>query len=432
MRKLILTISAFSLIAFNVLADQNRRQEVFFWDYGDKTSATINRVLNMKKDVDTTTFVLSGGEWSVTNNVTFPTNSALRVAYGSTFAVDNGSTVALPNVLFDAEGAVVFTGAGNASGDAIFFYRYPVWGDTTQYNIGDGVLTEAQIETWIENGDLTFAGGTTQSFDNAYITNLTAEIADIISNLAVGGDLGVTSNLAVGGTSTFSGPTIFKNTNTHESGSHDIYENGSSVTYESNSVVTYETGSSLVMATNSLISGDGFTQSIVEVITNSSEIVTLLTPAGTVLASFATATPDGYLYCNGTNVSRTTYANLYAAIGDSCGEGDGSTTFTLPDLRGRFLRGQDDGASRDPDDTSRTAMATGGNTGDAVGSVQGHALQAHTHSVSEVGGGTNVHPGSPAEASSSDDENVTTGGASGSTSTETRPVNAYVRYYIKY
>ena len=49
--------------------------------------------------------------------------------------------------------------------------------------------------------------------------------------------------------------------------------------------------------------------------------------------------PDGWLLCNGANVSRTTYANLFAAIGTNFGSGDGSTTFTLPNLGGRFIEG---------------------------------------------------------------------------------------------
>ena len=49
--------------------------------------------------------------------------------------------------------------------------------------------------------------------------------------------------------------------------------------------------------------------------------------------------PDGYLVCNGANVSRTTYADLFAVIGTTFGSGDGSTTFTLPNLIDRFVQG---------------------------------------------------------------------------------------------
>ena len=49
--------------------------------------------------------------------------------------------------------------------------------------------------------------------------------------------------------------------------------------------------------------------------------------------------PDGWLICNGSNVSRTTYANLFAAIGTKYGSGNGSTTFTLPNLNAKFVEG---------------------------------------------------------------------------------------------
>lgn len=65
-------------------------------------------------------------------------------------------------------------------------------------------------------------------------------------------------------------------------------------------------------------------------------------PAGTLLPFAGTAVPDGYLLCNGAEVSRTDYANLFAAIGTKYGEGDGVTTFTLPNLDGRVLQGTND------------------------------------------------------------------------------------------
>ncbi len=55
-----------------------------------------------------------------------------------------------------------------------------------------------------------------------------------------------------------------------------------------------------------------------------------IVPTGTVISSAASSTPSGYLYCNGSAVSRTTYANLFNAIGTTYGNGDGSTTFNLP------------------------------------------------------------------------------------------------------
>ncbi|RKR92911.1 tail collar domain [Micromonospora pisi] len=80
--------------------------------------------------------------------------------------------------------------------------------------------------------------------------------------------------------------------------------------------------------------------------------------------------PDGWLLCDGSAVSRATYDRLYRVIGDIHGSGDGTNTFNLPDYRGRFHRGVDDGTGNDPDSGSRTASNPGGLTGDRVGSVQ--------------------------------------------------------------
>ena len=76
------------------------------------------------------------------------------------------------------------------------------------------------------------------------------------------------------------------------------------------------------------------------------EAITAQTPPALPTGSFiyygGIDVPDGYLLCNGANVSRTTYANLFAVIGTKYGEGDGVTTFTLPNLDGRVLQGTND------------------------------------------------------------------------------------------
>lgn len=71
------------------------------------------------------------------------------------------------------------------------------------------------------------------------------------------------------------------------------------------------------------------------------------TPAGAVQYFAMASAPVGWLKANGAAVSRTLYANLFAALGTRFGAGDGKTTFNLPDLRGEFLRGWDDGRGLD-------------------------------------------------------------------------------------
>ena len=65
-------------------------------------------------------------------------------------------------------------------------------------------------------------------------------------------------------------------------------------------------------------------------------------PTGSFIYYGGVDVPDGYLLCNGANVSRTTYANLFAVIGTKYGDGDGVSTFTLPNLDGRVLQGTND------------------------------------------------------------------------------------------
>ena len=67
-------------------------------------------------------------------------------------------------------------------------------------------------------------------------------------------------------------------------------------------------------------------------------------PTGAICFFATTAIPTGWLLCNGSNVSRTEYAALFAAIGTKFGAGDGSTTFTLPNLDDRFIEGTTDTA----------------------------------------------------------------------------------------
>lgn len=157
-------------------------------------------------------------------------------------------------------------------------------------------------------------------------------------------------------------------------------------------------------------------------------------PAGTVIAFAGATPPTGWLLCNGSAISRTTYSALFAAIGSAHGSGDGSTTFHLPDYRGRFLRGVDGAAGNDPDKLTRTAANTGGNTANAVGSVQSDVFQAHAHLTSTSSSYGNIgYANQVARTNGGTQQNVNfdQGIATGSSSTETRPKNANVNYIIK-
>jgi microcystin-dependent protein len=80
--------------------------------------------------------------------------------------------------------------------------------------------------------------------------------------------------------------------------------------------------------------------------------------AGLIAFFAASAAPSGWLECNGALVSRTTFADLFAEIGTDYGAGDGSTTFALPDLRGEFIRGWDNGRGVDAGRTRGSAQSS--------------------------------------------------------------------------
>jgi microcystin-dependent protein len=161
-----------------------------------------------------------------------------------------------------------------------------------------------------------------------------------------------------------------------------------------------------------------------------SSTLSQLVPTGTVIAyaGDVTTPPTGWLLCDGTAVSRTTYAGLFAVIGISVGAGDGSSTFNLPDHRGLFLRGFDRGNGADPDGNSRTAMNSGGNTGDKIGTVQASQVVSHTHPMATTAictAGESICPNALTGAATSGNPTCATGGS------ETRPKNAVVNYLIK-
>ncbi len=93
---------------------------------------------------------------------------------------------------------------------------------------------------------------------------------------------------------------------------------------------------------------------------------------------------EGWLVCDGKQVKRNEYPELFKAIGVSFGAGDDQTTFHLPDMRGRFPRGVDHGQGRDHDAGSREPAAPGGNTGDNVGSLQKDQFGRHNHRLEKV------------------------------------------------
>jgi microcystin-dependent protein len=98
-------------------------------------------------------------------------------------------------------------------------------------------------------------------------------------------------------------------------------------------------------------------------------------PIGVILPYGGTSAPTGWLLAYGQDVSRTTYAALFAVYSTTYGVGDGSTTFTLPDLRGRVVAGQDDMGGTS---ANRLTGVTSSVDGDVLGGTGGTETQAYT------------------------------------------------------
>jgi len=120
-------------------------------------------------------------------------------------------------------------------------------------------------------------------------------------------------------------------------------------------------------------------------------------PTGTVVDFAGSTAPDGWLICNGQFASRTAYAALFAVIGTIYGTGDGSTTFNLPDARGRVTAGLDNmGGS----DAGRMTTLGGRATLGGSGGAQTHTLDqtqmpSHSHSGTTSQDGAHTHGTSP-------------------------------------
>tara|TARA_Y100000389_G_scaffold202627_1_gene248483 strand:- start:6424 stop:6957 length:534 start_codon:yes stop_codon:yes gene_type:complete len=133
---------------------------------------------------------------------------------------------------------------------------------------------------------------------------------------------------------------------------------------------------------------------------------------GTLIYHSANTAPTGYIKANGAAVSRTTYADLFTAIGTTYGAGDGSSTFNVPDLRGEFMRGWDDSRGID---ASRV-----------FGSAQADELKSHTHTFNQPNANNRADGYSSSFTGLSSQSTGATGG------NETRPRNIAFLACIKY
>jgi microcystin-dependent protein len=151
-------------------------------------------------------------------------------------------------------------------------------------------------------------------------------------------------------------------------------------------------------------------------------------PVGTTLEYLGSTAPTGYLLADGSCVSQTTYAKLYAMLGTTYGSSCGAGLFKLPDFRGMFLRGAG---------TNSVNQTANGNyyAGGTVGSYLSDTFQGHLHGLSALnllgsGGNKYIYGGGSNDSTSG----AVTDGTNGTprTGNETRPASYSVNRIIKY
>jgi microcystin-dependent protein len=242
-----------------------------------------------------------------------------------------------------------------------------------------------------------------------------------VNGITLTGTVNASGDLTLGGT--LSGVSL----STQTTGTLAVGRGGTGITTTpSNGQIPVGNGTNYVAA--AITAGSGIS------VTNGSGSITIATtntPAGSVSMFAASTAPAGWLECDGALVSRTTFAALFAVIGTTYGAGDGSTTFAVPDMRGEFPRGWDDGRGVD--------------SGRALGSAQGQSTQAHNHQWWDYTGGAGTtidmfSPGSSTWDSSGNpaanfSDPFTTDAYTSTTllntSGETRPRNIALMFIIK-
>lgn len=145
-------------------------------------------------------------------------------------------------------------------------------------------------------------------------------------------------------------------------------------------------------------------------------------PVGTVFDYAGSSAPSLWLFCYGQAISRTTYAALFSAIGTTYGVGDASTTFNLPDMRGRVVAGRDNMGNASAD---RLTNQTNSVEGDILGSVGGIEMTtltitnmpAHTHTGTTSSEGDHTHTVAVSQNSASNPGAGVAGSGAGPTTT---------------
>jgi microcystin-dependent protein len=278
-------------------------------------------------------------------------------------------------------------GTGNKT---IQYYDGSNWQDSDQFVVADGGITEAKLAA----NSVTSAKIVDGTIVNADINAAAAIAHSKLANATAGQVLLGTTSTGVVTATTISG---------------DVTVTGAGVTSISSGVIVDADISASAAIDKTKISGTAITAADTGTVTGTmiadAAVTTAklgadvqLIPAGVITPYGGSTAPTGWLLCHGQAVSRSTYAALYAVFSDTYGSGNGSTTFNLPDLRGRVIAGLDNMGGTAASRLTDTTITGGADGLGEVGGAQTHLLtgaesgtSAHSHNASTNTTGAHTH-----------------------------------------
>lgn len=230
------------------------------------------------------------------------------------------------------------------------------------------------------SGGIALTSNSPVNISNDLIINSTTNATNSTTgSLAVAGGMGLAKDLYIGGLVDISNNlVIHSTTNATNSTSGSIKVSGGmglakdlfigGLADVSNNLVIHSTTNATNSITGSIVSSGGMGIAKDAYVGGSIyQNGYMLVPVGVILQYSASTAPSGFLLCDGSQISRTTYSILFMVIGTTYGSGDGSTTFTLPDLRNKFPIG------------SGSTYSIGAAGGSATNSLIVANLPSHSH-----------------------------------------------------
>lgn len=326
------------------------------------------------------TGVVQCDDYISTSKTTFSGSQLITKAYADLNYYTNGSV----NLLTNANSWLnnnFFGVSGSPANTTTMFYNNIVMSGS-QITGGltvSGNLTSGNVST------STLTAGTVNSSSNLYLQSVANNVAigsatvpthkvEITGTTQISGAVNCLSTLsatAITASNSLTTTQISSSNNLTVSATNHVYmqPSGTNVNIGSMAIPTRKlevygncliTGNTQV-SSNLTVSGDTTLTGIVE--------CQYLIPRGTIIQHCKSNLITGYKLCDGSAISRTTYALLYASIGTTFGIGDGINTFNVPNYKGCFLRGYGENESG----------TVGQFTGDAIGSLQPNSTRIHTH-----------------------------------------------------